>query len=72
MRWIAFVASLAGVFFALQWIVGIRRSRLLAATRTRRSSRSSSGLTAFTIGLGIPAAYLIAIFRTASGTSTSS
>ena len=62
MRWIAYVASLAGTFFALQWIIGFI-FEALGRTRTRPSSSSSSARRRLTLAVGIPAAYLIAIFR---------
>ena len=62
MRWLAFVASLAGTFFALQWIVGLG-AELLARDADAPVFEVFLALTAFTIVLGVPAAYLIAIFR---------
>ena len=59
-RWIAYVASVAGIFFALQWILGFVFEAL-----GREDSGPSNifGATALTLAVGIPAAYLIAIFR---------
>jgi signal transduction histidine kinase len=62
MRWLAFVASLAGIFFVLQWVLGF-----IAEAFFRDEGAPVFevlfGLTAFTLVLGIPAAYLVAIFR---------
>jgi signal transduction histidine kinase len=62
MRWLAFVASLAGFFFALQWIIGIVADIFFEDVNAPIFG-VFLGLTAFTIVLGIPAAYLVAIFR---------
>ncbi len=61
MRWIAYVASVAGVFFALQWIIGF----IFAALGYEDAAvfEFLFGATALTLAVGIPAAYLIAIFR---------
>ncbi len=62
MRWLAFVASIAGTFFVLQWVIG------LAAEMFFRDADAPIfelffALTAFTLVIGVPAAYLVAIFR---------
>ncbi len=62
MRWLAFVASLAGCFFAMQWIIGIAADTLWPDVNAPIFD-VFLGLTAFTIVLGVPAAYLVAIFR---------
>ena len=62
MRWIAYVASLAGTFFALQWIVGIG-FEFFGPDEDAPIFELFFALTAFTLVVGIPAAYLIAIFR---------
>ncbi|MGH2671916.1 MAG: ATP-binding protein [Actinomycetota bacterium] len=60
MRWLAFVASLAGFFFAMQWILGILG---FFFDDDAPVFEIFFGLTAFTIVVGVPAAYLVAIFR---------
>jgi signal transduction histidine kinase len=62
MRWLVFVASLAGVFFVLQWIVGFVAEAFFP-DEDAPIFELFFGLTAFTIVLGVPAAYLVAIFR---------
>ncbi|HEV2952287.1 MAG TPA: hypothetical protein VGZ51_09290, partial [Actinomycetota bacterium] len=62
MRWLAFVASLAGTFFVLQWVVGLG-AELFAPDADAPVFELLLALTAFTIVLGVPAAYLVAIFR---------
>ena len=62
MRWLAYVASLAGVFFVLQWIVGFVAEALFP-NEDAPIFELFLALTAFTIVLGVPAAYLVAIFR---------
>jgi signal transduction histidine kinase len=62
MRWIAYVASLAGTFFALQWILGIV-FEFVGPVEDAPIFELFFVLTAFTLVVGIPAAYLIAIFR---------
>jgi signal transduction histidine kinase len=62
MRWIAFVASLAATFFALQWILGLL-FEFLGPDENAPVFELFFALTAFTIVIGIPTAYLIAIFR---------
>ena len=62
MRWLAFVASIAGTFFVLQWVIG------LAAEMFFRDADAPVfelffALTAFTLVIGVPTAYLVAIFR---------
>ena len=61
MRWIAYVASVAGVFFALQWIVGFVYEAL--GYEDAGAFEYLFGATALTLAVGIPIAYLIAIFR---------
>ncbi len=62
MRWLAFVASLAGVFFILQWVVGFI-AEAFSPDKDAPIFELFLALTAFTIVLGVPAAYLVAIFR---------
>jgi signal transduction histidine kinase len=62
MRWLAFVASLAGVFFALQWILGLAAD-IFIPDQTGPIFEVFFALTALTIVIGVPAAYLVAIFR---------
>ena len=62
MRWLVYVASLAGVFFALQWILGLTAD-IFFPDKTGPVFEIFFALTAFTIVLGVPAAYLVAIFR---------
>jgi signal transduction histidine kinase len=62
MRWLAFVASLAGIFFVLQWVLGFI-AEAFSWSDNAPVFEVLLALTAFTLGLGIPAAYLIAIFR---------
>jgi signal transduction histidine kinase len=62
MRWLAFVASLAGIFFVLQWVLGLI-SELFFRDADAPVFEVLFALTAFTIVLGVPAAYLVAIFR---------
>jgi signal transduction histidine kinase len=62
MRWLAFVASLAGIFFVLQWVLGLV-AELFFRDPDAPVFEVLFALTAFTIVVGIPAAYLIAIFR---------
>jgi signal transduction histidine kinase len=62
MRWLAFVASLSGSFFALLWIVGLA-GEVLPVSEDAPIFGILLALTAFTIVLGIPTAYLVAIFR---------
>ena len=61
MRWIAYVASLAGIFFALQWILGFIFEAL--GREDAGPFEYLLGATALTLAVGIPASYLIAIFR---------
>ena len=64
MRVLAFVASIAGTLFVLQWVLGL-------GFELFRSGEDENapifevffGLTAFTLAAGVPLAYLIAIFR---------
>ena len=62
MRVLAFVASVAGSFFVLGWIVGLI-GELLGADEDSWVFGIFLALTAFTIAVGIPLAYLVAIFR---------
>jgi signal transduction histidine kinase len=62
MRWLAFVASIAGTFFVLQWVIGIA-AEIFARDADAPIFELLFGLTAFTIVIGVPAAYLVAIFR---------
>ena len=62
MRWLVFVASLAGGFFALQWIIGIA-AELLFRDEDAPIFELFFALTAITIVVGVPTSYLVAIFR---------
>jgi signal transduction histidine kinase len=62
MRWLAFVASLAAVFFVLQWILGIG-AEVFARDADAPVFEVFFLLTAFTLVVGVPAAYLVAILR---------
>jgi signal transduction histidine kinase len=62
MRWLAYVASLAGVFFVLQWVLGLV-GEILGPDADAPTFELFFALTAFTIVFGVPAAYLVAIFR---------
>jgi signal transduction histidine kinase len=62
MRWLAFVASLAGFFFILQWVGGFV-GEVFFPDEDAPVFEVLFALTAFTLVLGIPAAYLVAIFR---------
>jgi signal transduction histidine kinase len=62
MRWIAYVASVAGVFFALQWIIGFL-FEFLGPDEDAPVFELFFGATALTLAVGIPTAYLVAIFR---------
>ena len=62
MRWLVFVASVAGFFFASQWIIGIG-AELFSPDEDAPVFEIFFAVTAFTIVLGVPAAYLVAIFR---------
>ncbi len=62
MRWIAFVASIAGTCFVLQWVVGLA-GELLFRDADAPIFELFFALTAFTLVIGVPAAYLVAIFR---------
>jgi signal transduction histidine kinase len=62
MRWIAFVASLAGFFFAAMWVLGFV-FELFQKDEDAPVFGILFALTAFTLVLGIPAAYLVAIFK---------
>jgi signal transduction histidine kinase len=63
MRWIAYVASLAGALFALWFLTSLAAELFLPPNGDASVFDIFLGLTALTIALGIPAAYLIAIFR---------
>jgi len=62
MRVLAFVASIAGACFVLAWIVGLI-GELLGAEEDSWIFGIFLAFTAFTIVVGIPLAYLVAIFR---------
>ena len=62
MRWLMYVASLAGFFFVMQWVVGLG-AELFVRDEDAPVFEALFALTAFTIVLGVPAAYLVAIFR---------
>jgi signal transduction histidine kinase len=62
MRWLAFVASLAGAFFALQWIIGIA-AELFFRDEDAPVFELFFAFTAITIVVGVPTSYLVAIFR---------
>ena len=62
MRWLAYVASLAGIFFVLQWVLGLV-GEILGPDADAPTFELFFALTAFTIVFGVPAAYLVAIFR---------
>ena len=62
MRWLAFVASFAGVCFALQWVAG-SIAEFVFQDEDAPIFSLFFGLTAFSLVVGLPAAYLIAIFR---------
>jgi signal transduction histidine kinase len=62
MRWLAYVAVLAGSLFALQWIIGFA-AEVFVPDEDAPVFEVLFALTAFTIVLGVPAAYLVAIFR---------
>ncbi len=62
MRWLAYVASLAGAFFVLQWVLGLI-GEILGPDADAPTFELFFVLTAFTIVFGVPAAYLVAIFR---------
>lgn len=66
MRWIAFVASLAGLFFASMWIIGLGVELLGPSPEADEEAPIFEvlfGLTALTLVIGVPIAYLVAIFR---------
>jgi signal transduction histidine kinase len=62
MRWLAFVASFAGACFALQWVVG-GIAEFFFHDEDAPIFGLFFALTAFSLVIGLPAAYLIAIFR---------
>jgi signal transduction histidine kinase len=62
MRWIAYVALLAGFFFALQWVLGFI-FEIFARDEDAPVFEYIFAATALTLAVGIPTAYLIAIFR---------
>jgi signal transduction histidine kinase len=64
MRWLAFVASLAGILFVLQWVIGLGAEVFFeGGDEDAPVFEVLFLLTAFTLLVGIPAAYLVAIFR---------
>jgi signal transduction histidine kinase len=66
MRWIAFVASLAGVFFVSMWIIGLGAELIGPDPEAGDDAPIFEilfGLTALTLVIGVPVAYLVAIFR---------
>lgn len=62
MRWLAYVASVAGAFFILQWVLGLV-GEIRGPDADAPTFELFFALTAFTIVFGVPAAYLVAIFR---------
>jgi signal transduction histidine kinase len=62
LRWLAFVAGVAGALFALMWLAA-PVSLALGAGDDLILFPILFGAIAFTILIGVPAAYLIAIFR---------
>jgi signal transduction histidine kinase len=62
MRWLAFVASFAGVCFVLQWVAG-GIAEFIFGDEDAPIFMLFFGLTALSLVVGLPAAYLIAIFR---------
>jgi signal transduction histidine kinase len=64
MRLLAFVGALAGTFVALMFVLGfIAEALAIGAGDELAVFPIMFGLAAFTIVIGVPAAYLIAIFR---------
>jgi signal transduction histidine kinase len=63
MRWLVFVASLAGAFFVLMWVIGVGAEFFGREQEDAPVFEILFFLTAFTLALGIPASYLVAIFR---------
>ena len=65
LRVLVFVASLAGTFFVLQWVIALAGAGLgiESAENSTGIFGLLFGLTAFTIVVGIPVAYLVAILR---------
>ncbi|HWO70794.1 MAG TPA: sensor histidine kinase [Actinomycetota bacterium] len=61
-RWLVSVALLGGTFLALQWMLGLGAAFFLRDADLPVFD-VLLGLTAFTLAAGIPAAYLVAIFR---------
>jgi signal transduction histidine kinase len=62
LRWIRFVASLAGLLFASTWVIG-GVFEFAGSNPDAPIFEFLFGVTAFTLFLGIPAAYLVAIFK---------
>jgi signal transduction histidine kinase len=62
MRWLAFVASFAGVCFVLQWVAG-GIAEFFFRDEDAPIFALFFGLTAFSLLVGLPVAYSIAIFR---------
>jgi signal transduction histidine kinase len=62
MRWLAFVASLSGTLFALMWVLGLG-AFLFSRDGDAPIFPILFGLTALSLVIGIPASYLVAIFR---------
>ncbi len=65
MRWLAFVAALAGTFFVSMWVLGFAAELLGYGAEGEDAPVFGIlfALTGFTLVIGIPAAYLVAIFR---------
>jgi signal transduction histidine kinase len=63
MRLLAFVGALAGTFIALMFVLGLVAEALSSGGPGEELASFMFGLAAFTIVIGVPAAYLIAIFR---------
>jgi signal transduction histidine kinase len=65
MRVLVFVASIAGSFFTLQWVIGLGGELLGVGGENQDAPIFGIffGLTAFTLAVGVPLAYLVAIFR---------
>ena len=66
MRVLAFVASIAGAFFVLQWVIGFAAELLLDGDGSEAETPIFGiflGLTALTLVVGVPIAYFVAIFR---------
>jgi signal transduction histidine kinase len=63
MRWLRFVASAAAVSFGAMWILGLGAFALLGEENEPPIFDALFALTALILVIGIPAAYLVAIFR---------